>query len=264
MAQSNVFNCDCVEYMKTLPDNFFDLCIADPPYGDATKDKIGGGIFKEERKVRGEIQEILPTNWKRFSGGTWAERYRKPIMPTEGDSPDTPAWGGVEIPKWDVAPGEEYFKEMFRVSRNQIIWGGNYFSLPPTRCFLVWRKTNIAEDFTMAMAEYAWTSFNGNAKIFSCPSLRTEASGKFHPTEKRLELYRWIIERYAKPGYKIFDPNMGSQNSRIAAYLMDYDYWGCEIDKYYFDEGCKNFERVIHGKTQTTDGKTLQQMSLFD
>ena len=93
MAQSNVFNCDCVEYMKTLPDNFFDLCIADPPYGDATKDKIGG-IFKEGRKVRGEIQEILPTNWKRFSGGTWAERYRKPIMPTEGDSPDTPIWGG--------------------------------------------------------------------------------------------------------------------------------------------------------------------------
>ena len=172
--------------------------------------------------------------------------------------------GGVEIPKWDVAPGEEYFKEMFRVSRNQIIWGGNYFSLPPTRCFLVWRKTNISEDFTMAMAEYAWTSFNGNAKIFSCPSLRTEASGKFHPTEKRLELYRWIMERYAKPGYKIFDPNMGSQNSRIAAYLMDYDYWGCEIDKYYFDEGCKNFERIIHGKTQTTDGKTLQQISLFD
>ena len=233
------------------------------PTAMAQKIKLGG-ICKEKRKVRGEVQEKLPTNWKRFSGGTWAERYRKPIMPTEGVSPDTPTWGGVEIPKWDVAPGEEYFKEMFRVSRNQIIWGGNYFSLPPTRCFLVWRKTNISEDFTMAMAEYAWTSFNGNAKIFSCPSLRTEASGKFHPTEKRLELYRWIMERYAKPGYKIFDPNMGSQNSRIAAYLMDYDYWGCEIDKYYFDEGCKNFERVIHGKTQTTDGKTLQQMSLFD
>lgn len=236
------------------------------PTAMAQKIKLGGGICKEKRKVRGEVQEKLPTNWKRFSGGTWAERYRKPIMPTEGVSPDTPTWGGggVEIPKWDVAPGEEYFKEMFRVSRNQIIWGGNYFSLPPTRCFLVWRKTNIAEDFTMAMAEYAWTSFNGNAKIFSCPSLRTEASGKFHPTEKRLELYRWIMERYAKPGYKIFDPNMGSQNSRIAAYLMDYDYWGCEIDKYYFDEGCKNFERIIHGKTQTSDGKTLQQISLFD
>lgn len=234
------------------------------PTAMAQKTKSGGGICKEKRKVRGEVQEKLPTNWKRFSGGTWAERYRKPIMPTEGVSPDTPTWGGVEIPKWDVAPGEEYFKEMFRVSRNQIIWGGNYFSLPPTRCFLVWRKTNIAEDFTMAMAEYAWTSFNGNAKIFSCPSLRTEASGKFHPTEKRLELYRWIMERYAKPGYKIFDPNMGSQNSRIAAYLMDYDYWGCEIDKYYFDEGCKNFERIIHGKTQTSDGKTLQQISLFD
>ena len=264
MAQSNVFNCDCVEYMKTLPDGYFDLCIADPPYGDAKGDTIGGGIFKSGRKVRGEIQEILPSNWKRFSGGTWAERYRKPIMPTEGGSPDTPAWGGVEIPTWDVAPNEEYFREMFRVSRNQIIWGGNYFSLPPTRCFLVWRKTNIAEDFTMAMAEYAWTSFNSNAKIFSCSSLRTDASGKFHPTEKRIELYRWILERYAKPGYKIFDPNMGSQNSRIAAYLMDYDYWGCEIDKYYFDEGCKNFERVIHGIQETSDGKTLQQLSLFD
>ena len=264
MAQSNVFNCDCVEYMKTLPDNFFDLCIADPPYGDGTKNKIGGVFARKD--------------------GRFGERFKRYFRPTGNDSqegcgqndtenqsclrrevrPILQHGGGVEIPKWDVAPGEEYFKEMFRVSRNQIIWGGNYFSLPPTRCFLVWRKTNIAEDFTMAMAEYAWTSFNGNAKIFSCPSLRTEASGKFHPTEKRLELYRWIIERYAKPGYKIFDPNMGSQNSRIAAYLMDYDYWGCEIDKYYFDKGCKNFERVIHGKTQTSDGKTLQQMSLFN
>lgn len=92
MAQSNVFNCDCVEYMKTLPDNFFDLCIADPPYGDATKYNTGG-IFKGRRKVRGEVQEIFPLNWKRFSGGTWAERYRKPIMLTEGGSPDTQSGG---------------------------------------------------------------------------------------------------------------------------------------------------------------------------
>ena len=264
MAQSNVFNCDCVEYMRTLPDGYFDLCIADPPYGDAKGDTVGGVFSRAD--------------------GRFGERFKRYFRPTGNDSqagrgqsgtenqsclrravrPIPVTGGGVEIPSWDVAPNEEYFREMFRVSRNQIIWGGNYFSLPPTRCFLVWRKTNIAEDFTMAMAEYAWTSFNSNAKIFSCSSLRTDASGKFHPTEKRIELYRWILERYAKPGYKIFDPNMGSQNSRIAAYLMDYDYWGCEIDKYYFDEGCKNFERIIHGIQETSGGKTLQQLSLFD
>ena len=120
MAQSNVFNCDCVEYMKTLPDNFFDLCIADPPYGDGTKNKIGGylqgkteGSGRGSRDTSVQLETILRRDVGRTIpktnhayGGRFA-RY------------SNMGWG-VEIPKWDVAPGEEYFKEMFRVSRNQI------------------------------------------------------------------------------------------------------------------------------------------------
>ena len=84
------------------------------------------------------------------TGGTWAAKYAKKII------------------AWDVAPGKEYFDELFRVSREQIIWGGNYFALPPSRCFLIWRKLTISENFSMAMAEYAWTSLKGNAKVFEC------------------------------------------------------------------------------------------------
>ena len=188
----------------------------------------------------------------RFSGGTWAERYK--------------IGGGqkAEAPQWDVAPPQEFFDELFRISRNQIIWGGNYFSLPPTRCFLVWRKTRISEHFSMAMAEYAWTSFTGNAKVFDSPPQRRENSGKFHPTEKPLELYGWIYRNYVKDRETVFDPMMGSQASRIAAYKMGIDYVGCEIDKYYYDKGCEWFERECHGITKTASGKTIIEQTLFD
>ena len=145
-----------------------------------------------------------------------------------------------KIIAWDVAPSEEYFKEIFRVSRNQIIWGGNYFSLPPTRCFLIWRKLTISESFTMAMAEYAWTSFNENAKVFECAP-QGRPGERFHATQKPVALYKWILSRYAKPGQTIFDPYLGSGSSRIAAWDMGFDFVGCEIDKTYFDLMEKRF-----------------------
>ena len=188
---------------------------------------------------------------RRFQGGTWATKYKVPMG------------GGIsEAPTWDVAPPQEFFDELFRVSRNQIIFGGNYFTLPPTRCFLVWKK-HIPEKFSMAMCEYAWTSFNGNAKVFEYPSLRNEHSGKFHPTEKPQELYGWIYRNYVKAGQTIFDPMMGSQASRIAAYKMGYDYVGCEIDKYYFDKGVEFFNRECLGEVKSKSGKTIIQTSLF-
>lgn len=216
----------------------------------------GGG------EIRRKVQKILPTN--RFGGGTWANRYKIPTMPTEGGSQGTKhAWGGVETPQWDVAPPKEYFDQLFRVSENQIIWGGNYFSLPPTRCFLVWEK-HIPEQFTMAMCEYAWTSFKGNAKLFKFPSIRKGYSGKFHPTEKPIELYQWILRNYANDGDKIFDPNMGSQNSRLAAYSLGFDYWGCEINEYYFGLGNENFDRNVKGVTKGKNGKEYIQANLFE
>lgn len=171
--------------------------------------------------------------WERFGGRF--DKYR--------DTERRNVGGEVrkKIIAWDIAPGKEYFEQLFRVSRNQIIWGGNYFRLPPTRCFLIWRKTNVPEKFTMAMAEYAWTSFNENAKVFDFSAVGQ--AGRFHPTQKPPELYRWIYQHYAKPGYKILDTHLGSGSSRIAAYDAGLDFVGYEIDKEYFDKQEERFAR---------------------
>ena len=165
------------------------------------------------------------------NAGAWSKQNRRQV--------------GSEVRKkilaWDVAPKQEYFEELFRISRNQIIWGANYFTMPPTRCFVIWRKTNVPEDFTMAMAEYAWTSFDDNAKVFDYSAVGQQ--GRFHPTQKPIELYRWIFKNYAKPGFKIIDTHLGSGSSRIAAYDAGLDFWGYEIDKEYFDKQEERFER---------------------
>ena len=218
--KSEVYNCDCVEYMRTLPDKCFQLAIADPPYGGATK--------SVDR-----------------TGGTWASKY------------------GMKINHWDEAPNQEFFDELDRISVNRIIWGANYFSMPPTRCFVVWKKMTISESFTMAMAEYAWTSFNLNAKVFEFPPQGDRNDPKFHPTQKPVELYAWLLKHYATSGDRIFDPMMGSQSSRTAAYKMGFDYVGCELDKEYFAKGCERFDRECRGITIGKDGKHYQQTVLF-
>lgn len=138
-----------------------------------------------------------------------------------------------KIISWDVAPGQEYFAELFRISRNQIIWGGNYFELPATRCFLIWRKTNVPEKFSMAMCEYAWTSFNDNAKMYEFSAVGQP--GRFHPTQKPVELYKWILTNYAKPGDKILDTHVGSASSLIACHDLGFQYVGFEIDTDYYN-----------------------------
>ena len=152
------------------------------------------------------------------TGGTWAAKYGKKII------------------AWDVAPGKEYFDELFRVSRNQIIWGGNYFELPPTRCFIVWRKVNIpAEGFSMAPIEYAWTSFSRNAEFYEVNSNRmTNEPERFHPTQKPVKLYQWQLEKFAKPGMKILDTHAGSASSVIACARMGFECWAFEIDENYY------------------------------
>ena len=146
-----------------------------------------------------------------------------------------------KIITWDVAPEKSFFDEIFRISRNQIIWGGNYFELPPTRCFLIWRKLTISEKFSMAMAEYAWTSFNLNAKVYE-HTPQNPTGQRFHPTEKPLDLYMWIIENYAKPGDKILDPMAGSANSLRACRLTGHDYVGFEIDPEYYEKAKARLE----------------------
>ena len=176
--------------------------------------------------------------WNRFGG--LFDRYKTETGQNGGNLGEKVS---KKIIAWDVAPGQEYFEQLFRISRNQIIWGGNYFALPPTRCFLIWRKLSISESFTMAMAEYAWTSFNGNAKVFECAPQGQKDDPRFHPTQKPIELYAWIYRLFAKPGNRILDTHLGSGSSRIAAWNAGLDFVGYEIDKQYFDKQEERFKR---------------------
>ena len=153
--------------------------------------------------------------------------------------------GGEVLKKiiaWDIAPKQEYFDELFRVSRNQIIWGGNYFKLPATRCFLIWRKTNVSEGFSMAMCEYAWTSFNDNAKVFEFSAVGQP--GRFHPTQKPVELYKWILNNYAQPDDIILDTHAGSASSLIACHETGHRYVGFEIDSEYYQKARTRLEQA--------------------
>ena len=201
-----------MEYMKTIPDKYFDLAVVDPPYGI--------WIMSMNYTKSGAV---------RTHGNSAAKRrdYRK-----QG--------------QWDIKPNKEYFTELFRVCEKSIIWGGNYFSdiLPPSKSFIVWDKRvndQMTNDFSDC--EYAWCSNRlGVARMFRfCWNgmIQGDMQNKeerFHPTQKPVALYRWIFKNYAKAGYKILDTHLGSGSSRIAAYDMGLDFYGCEIDKEYFEK----------------------------
>jgi len=210
IGNATLYLADCMDIMRDMPDKAFDLAIVDPPYGD------GGS-------------------------GQWQDRKRFDRH-TEGGCPS-------DIRHWDFAPPPEYFEELFRVSRNQIIWGGNYFDLPPSRNFIIWRKLTISENFSMAMAEYAWTNIPGNAKVFECAP---QDSNRFHPTQKPIALYKWLLSRYAELGYKILDTHGGSGSSVIACYDMGYPITWIEKDEDYFNQAYKRIEAAY------------QQPRLFD
>ena len=132
-------------------------------------------------------------------------------------------------------PDAQYFHELFRISKNQIIWGGNYMieHLYPTSCFIIWDKVQ-PEQFTMAMAELAWSSFNTPAKIYKQRVVGADKDGKIHPTQKPVALYKWLLKNYAKPGDKILDTHLGSGSIAIACYDMGFNLDGCELDAEYY------------------------------
>jgi site-specific DNA-methyltransferase (adenine-specific) len=138
-------------------------------------------------------------------------------------------------------PSQEYFEELFRVSKNQIIWGGNYFTdyLYPSSCWLLWDK-GFSEDVTFAQYEMAWTSFKSSAKKFDNNAASNR--NKIHPTQKPIKLYEWLLMNYAKEGDKILDTHLGSHSSRIAAYNLGFEFVGTELDQEYFEQGCKRFD----------------------
>ena len=149
-----------------------------------------------------------------------------------------------EIKDWDKAtPTDEYFLELKRVSKNQIIWGGNYFldRLGNCKCFIIWDK-KIAEDMSFAMCEMAWSSFKNGAKIYNKTATQLN---RIHPTQKPIGLYDWLIDRYAEKGQIILDTHLGSGSSRISANKAGLSFVGCEIDKDYFKAQNKRYADFI-------------------
>lgn len=220
---SEVYNVDCLTYMQSLPDKYFDLCIADPPYGMG-KNKCNKSRHSGSGKLK---NRVLNRNAESFM-------------------------------KWDISPTKQVFEEIFRVSKNQIIWGGNYFDLPPTREVICWDKCQPWENFSQW--EMAWTSFDGTAKMFRYDN---RTGDKIHPTQKPIALYSWILDNYAKQGYKIFDPFLGSGSSRISAYKKGFDFYACELDKEYFDAQELRFRKECFGEQVLKNGIIVKQTTLF-
>ena len=142
---------------------------------------------------------------------------------------------------WDSEiPSDDYFNELFRVSKNQIIWGGNYFDLPPTKCFLIWDKKQ-PENISFASCEFAWTSFDSVAKTFYYSPMN-DNDKRIHTTQKPVALYEWILSRYAKDGDIILDTHVGSASSLIACYNTNHKFVGFELDKYYYELSKKRLD----------------------
>ena len=158
-------------------------------------------------------------------------------------------WKDYGIKEWDnEIPKPEYFKELFRVSKNQIVWGGNYMTeyLPPKMCWLLWDKGQ--RDFSLADGELAWTSFNKALRIFTMPrgSALADAKnngGKIHATQKPVKLYEWLLMNYAKEGDKILDTHLGSGSIAIACHNLGYHLTACELDKEYYNEAMKRINQ---------------------
>jgi len=167
------------------------------------------------------------------------------------------------IPKqWDSSvPDESYFTELVRVSKNQIIWGGNYFALPPSRCWVLWDKQQPVDNF--ADGEMAWTSFDAVLSIFRFSFCLNR--DKIHPTPKPVALYKWLLTNYAKPGDKILDTHVGSASSLIACHDMGFDAVGFELDPDYYKASKQRLEDFMaQPRLEEACNKELEQIQLME
>jgi site-specific DNA-methyltransferase (adenine-specific) len=202
------YNEDCIELMKRYPDNYFELAIVDPPYGLGKRTTDGGSKKNTQTKF---MEDIRRSNWD------------------------------------DNVPTTEYWSQLFRVSKNQIVWGGNYFGLPAHRTFIVWDKMTYVP--TMSQIEQAWTSFDSPARLYK---INSNNANRIHPTQKPVALYKWLLKNYAKQGDKILDTHGGSMSSAIACYDMGFDLVITELDKEYFDKAKKRFDDHVSQLTLFT------------
>ena len=203
-----ITNEDNMQLMARYPDKYFDLAIVDPPYGLGIDGQKLNNTNKNPKHNR-------------------KEHTRK---------------------SWDNSiPSQKYFEELFRVSKHQIIWGGNYFTkfLQPTKAWIFWYKGQ--NDLTMSDGEMAWTSFETVTRQVEINRAQLISQNTFHPTEKPYKLYKWILDKYAKQGDKILDTHLGSGSIAIACHDYGFDLTACELDKEYFD---KAMERINNHKAQ--------------
>lgn len=159
------------------------------------------------------------------SGGTWASKL------------------SANDHKWDIIPDKTYFDEIKRVSINQIIWGANYYEhMPPSRGFIIWDK-KLTDNWTLAMAEFAWSSFDKPSKIYrGLTDNGSRGIERIHICQKPIALYKWLLHNYAKPGDRILDTHGGSRSLAIACHQMGFDHVSCELDKDYHEASVKRFK----------------------
>lgn len=204
-----LMNCDCMDYMKSLPDNAFELAIVDPPYGI----KMQGGVSYGRPSRPNQYKSVTPPKHKRK---TWDEKR----------------------------PSSEYFLDLFRVSKNQIIWGANYFTehIPPTMGWIYWGKFEDGSNFSDG--ELAFTSFDRALRRFRLHPFDGVSGGRerIHPTQKPVKLYEWLLANYAKEGDKILDTHLGSGSSAIAAHYSGFEFVGMELDPDYYEAAVKRFQ----------------------
>jgi len=216
--------------LPSYPDSFFDLAIVDPPYGIGQPKQANLKGYNG----RADLETRLRKNRLNSGGGKLAGRILNRAN-TE----------------WDNAiPSDDYFYQLFRTSKNQIIWGGNYFgNLWPCRGYLIWDKGTGENSY--ADCELAWSSIDGVSKIYSKSWVGANAKdtdGRYHPTQKPVNLYRWILKTFAKEGDKILDTHLGSGSIAIACHDYKFDLVASEIDKEYYDATMK---RVSNHLAQT-------------
>ena len=207
-----LYRCDCMEFMKNIPDNFYELAIVDPPYGierfkKCSQKDIDGATTEKSRRI--------------------AERFQK--METVNNN----------------KPIKEYWDELFRISNNQIVWGANNFTMPESEYFFIWDKKQAMPNF--ARCEYAWVSMGLKkpAKICEYSIHKHNQTKKIHSTQKPVPVYKWILTNYAKEGDKIFDSHGGSFSSACACLDMGFGFDGCEIDREYFDNAVNRLKNNV-------------------
>lgn len=208
-----ITNEDNMELMKRYPDNYFHLAIVDPPYG--------------------------------------LERFKRASKETKGIYAKRGSFKNKDGQNWnDEKPSNKYFEELFRVSKNQIIWGANNFELPPSEYFCVWDKMQFVPNF--ASAELAWVSMGLKtpAQVFRYGihkenAIRKQDGGKIHQAQKPVALYKWLLDKYAKQGDKILDTHLGSGSIAIACHDYGFELTACELDAEYYDKAIERIKRHV-------------------